>query len=348
MTSATVQEDDMTFGHVAGSSHAPAILVTHPNGGEYLSGEYVVLSWNASDLDGDDIFFDAMYSSDNGSTWDTLVVNYTHLSLNITTSTLRGTSHGLLRVFASDAFYTTSDTSDSKIYVSNNKPIAKIVFPVNNSVYYFGDEVDLDVRVFDQEDGSTVESSLRWASDIEGYLTNRTRAKLEVSSMTPGRHVLSVETTDSSGETNDPTVVSIEVFTSMPSSIPSSYPTWGPTISPTYPPSTYLLANPTTLPTAFPTCIPTTFSTDAPSVLPSTVCPTVSPTVCATCVPSTCPSHIPSCTPSCAPVAPTATPSHLRTNPTSGSTYKPTRHPLLLPTMSPTESPSELATTVPT
>jgi hypothetical protein len=44
----------------------PSVAVTAPNGGEFLDGNPIVVSWTASDPDGDPLTFNVQFSPDNG------------------------------------------------------------------------------------------------------------------------------------------------------------------------------------------------------------------------------------------------------------------------------------------
>ena len=57
---------------VTAGSNPPTVQVSSPNGGEFLNGATVPVSWTASDADGDPLRFNVQYSRDNGATWEML------------------------------------------------------------------------------------------------------------------------------------------------------------------------------------------------------------------------------------------------------------------------------------
>ncbi|MCK4567487.1 MAG: hypothetical protein KAU48_09285, partial [Candidatus Thorarchaeota archaeon] len=58
--------------------YEPTVTVTFPNGGEVLNGTELV-TWDASDLEGDPLTFDVLYSNNSGSDWTSLATGLTIL-----------------------------------------------------------------------------------------------------------------------------------------------------------------------------------------------------------------------------------------------------------------------------
>lgn len=151
------------------SDHAPNVTVVSPNGGETLSG-IVTINWSASDLDGDELYYIVEYSPDNGSTWQTLVMDINETSFQLNTSYLQGSSEGLIRVMVSDGVNTASDVSDSVFTVPKKVPEVVILSPSNGTTVIEGSYITLSGVGFDLEDGMLNDSSLTWNSDQMGLL----------------------------------------------------------------------------------------------------------------------------------------------------------------------------------
>lgn len=91
------------------SANAPSLKILTPASGATWSGTKNV-TWTGSDMDGDTVYYDILYSQHNGSTWTVLAIGLTGTSFSFdTTNVLPGTS-ALLKVRASDGFNTTEST----------------------------------------------------------------------------------------------------------------------------------------------------------------------------------------------------------------------------------------------
>ena len=57
--------------------------MTFPNGGEVLSDPSATFTWTAADPDGDALSYTLEYSTDNGTTWETLAINWNSESFTL-------------------------------------------------------------------------------------------------------------------------------------------------------------------------------------------------------------------------------------------------------------------------
>ncbi|MBK8003506.1 MAG: PQQ-dependent sugar dehydrogenase [Gemmatimonadetes bacterium] len=87
---------------------------------------------------------------------------------------------------------------------SNVAPVAQITSPAPGDSAATGDVVVLRGGAIDAEDGALSGSSLAWFSSLNGSLG--TGDSLEVNTLLPGTHVLTLEATDSRGKTGSATV----------------------------------------------------------------------------------------------------------------------------------------------
>jgi hypothetical protein len=94
---------------IEASASAPSLDITSPSNGDNWNGEQVV-TWSASDGDGDPLTYAAMYSPDGGDTWYPLQVDSANPEFTIDTTELEAGTNVLFRVLASDGLNTTEDT----------------------------------------------------------------------------------------------------------------------------------------------------------------------------------------------------------------------------------------------
>jgi parallel beta-helix repeat protein len=100
------------------TSNIPSVQVTYPDGGENLiAGENCTISWNASDLDGDDLLYTVLYSADGGVNWNPLIIDLNETSYVWDTSHLQKGTNYLLRLIATDGVNTGEDVSNSTFTV---------------------------------------------------------------------------------------------------------------------------------------------------------------------------------------------------------------------------------------
>lgn len=112
----TVSKNDAPLLTLTPSNHAPSVTVLSPNGGETLAGPQTI-TWAAADADGDALFFDLLFSADQGQTWLPLAARLGQTSYTVDTAQLPPTHDGLIRVIASDGFNATLDASDAPFSV---------------------------------------------------------------------------------------------------------------------------------------------------------------------------------------------------------------------------------------
>jgi hypothetical protein len=115
----TVSRNDAPLLIVTPSNHAPTVAVISPNGSESW-GDQQTIAWEAGDPDGDNLFYDVLFSPDSGQTWLPLAVRLGQTSYTVDTRHLATTHAGLIRVVASDGFNTTLDESDAPFSIEIN------------------------------------------------------------------------------------------------------------------------------------------------------------------------------------------------------------------------------------
>jgi hypothetical protein len=172
------------------------------------------LTWEASDPDGDALSYSVFYSVD-GIDWDLLQSDLTTATLALNVDSLAGGANARLRVLATDGVNVGQDETDAPITVPDKAPVAQITNPGNNVLVS-----PLSLLVgqgfgSDLEDGMLPDVSLAWSSDRGGDLG--TGPSLPLSSLDPGRHVITLTVTDSAGQSSS---TSVTVFVGQRTFLP--------------------------------------------------------------------------------------------------------------------------------
>lgn len=96
------------------SAHSPVVTIINPTGSEtYDQHDVVSIQWSATDLDGDDLYYAVLYSSDNGSTWQALDVDLTLTEYQIPVERLTTGTSNLFKIIATDGVNTGEDISNA-------------------------------------------------------------------------------------------------------------------------------------------------------------------------------------------------------------------------------------------
>lgn len=202
-TKILLKHGDKVLETIPVSSNNPAVTVTFPNGGESLSGK-VTINWLAQDVDGDMLYYDVLYSSDNGSTWAAIAMGLDQNTYVWDTNQASGSSQGLIRVIASDGVNTGQDNSDSAFVVAKKSPEAVIVSPKDKATSFFNRTIIFEGGGFDFEDGSLEDASLSWSSNVGGAIG--IGRNVLVDNLSPGNHIISLTAKDSDGNIGTATI----------------------------------------------------------------------------------------------------------------------------------------------
>ncbi|MFW9846962.1 MAG: DUF4350 domain-containing protein, partial [Candidatus Thorarchaeota archaeon] len=100
------------------ANRAPTVEVLTPNGGELINSTYSV-TWTTDDFDGDSLSSTLYYSTDSGSTWNTLASAGGNTTYSWDTTAVPNSAEYLIRVEVSDGDLTAQDESDAVFEVSN-------------------------------------------------------------------------------------------------------------------------------------------------------------------------------------------------------------------------------------
>ena len=191
------------------SAHAPRVQLLAPNGGETLEGSSALVTWAGADADGDALRYTLLYSTDAGATWFPVAVGLTATQHRLTLDTLPGSTQVRLRVIATDGVNTSIDDSDGLVVVPPKAPEVRIIAPATAAPLSTRQTIVFAGDAFDREDGDLDDAALRWLSDRQGVLGSG--RSIAVSGLQPGRHLVSLEATDSDGQRGT-AQMEIEVF----------------------------------------------------------------------------------------------------------------------------------------
>lgn len=181
------------------SDNAPTVTITSPGAQPtiWAAGTQATVQWTAADVDGDTLVYALFYSHNAGQNWQLLAEGFTETSYALDVDALAGGNDVRLRVVVSDGVNTSYDETDAAIQVPNKAPIPGILSPEDGLWVEPEDLVLLQGGATDLEDGSLPAESLHWRSDRQGPLGTGYSAPL--TTLEPGRHVITLRATDSSG-----------------------------------------------------------------------------------------------------------------------------------------------------
>ena len=95
------------------SASIPTIQLTSPSGGQTFSNQNISVNWNASDIDGDNLSYAVLFSSDNGSNYNTIIFDHNTTNFNISSNDLSDCKLCRIKILATDGVNTNESISNS-------------------------------------------------------------------------------------------------------------------------------------------------------------------------------------------------------------------------------------------
>lgn len=164
----------------------------------------VRLSWSASDVDGDPLVADLLYSPDGGNAWFPLTVAEESGVFEFDTAEIpasRGV-HGRFRVVVSDGMNSTEYEQPLSFRVgAGSPPDVHIIGPNNAVSVKQGATVFLHGSAWDLDEQLIPDASLTWTSSLDGALG--TGRQLLRRNLSVGEHLLTLRGTDGDGLFNE-------------------------------------------------------------------------------------------------------------------------------------------------
>ena len=185
------------------SAQAPEVILTRPNsGGSFGAYDEVPVTWDAGDLDGDDLQFTLHYSPDGGERWIVVASGLTGYEYLWNLGDVPGTAgaQGLIRVTASDGFHSAEDLSDEPFAVAGKPPHVVILDPAMDRRFMQCERVHLRGVARDPEDQM---ATVTWFLDGEPLEAG---LQAELDPLPPGPHEVVLQAVD-----NDEYIIADEV-----------------------------------------------------------------------------------------------------------------------------------------
>ncbi|MFT7464434.1 MAG: hypothetical protein ACI9EF_002790, partial [Pseudohongiellaceae bacterium] len=187
------------------SDNAPVVTALSP-GVDAITGQHVQLSWEASDVDGDELHTTVRYVPNGG---DQIVPLVTHSTGNTLAVDLAGLPHfvsgqGYFELLVSDGFHTTrartATLNGPGAYAAAGgaAPFVEIYHPDDQKSFRKSSGVILHSSGWDLEDDALTGSSIQWDSDVDGNIGSGRR--FITSELSVGVHQITVTATDSGGQ----------------------------------------------------------------------------------------------------------------------------------------------------
>jgi hypothetical protein len=194
--------------HLEKSDNAPTISNVRAIKAED-SESNIVIEWDASDPDGDDLTYSVSYSLDQGKSFIPIEGGIRRTKLIISTLSLGGSETALIKVTASDGFHT-SEAISEPFFLPTKPPVATILWPRSEDNNFGSDEVLLLRGIgLDPEDGILKGDSLEWfVKEPKGEMTLGKGDELAIKKPLPaGKHTIRLVATDKEGKSGEDEMV---------------------------------------------------------------------------------------------------------------------------------------------
>lgn len=192
---------------ISASPNAPSLVLDPP--GYDPATQTLALDWAASDTDGDVLLFTVQFSSDDGTSWETLRINDPALGFATSTRLLPGSTACRLRVMATDGFRTTLQ-STPPFALPNRGPIITLSGLRNGQRIPFNSPEPVRAFAYDAENGALDSANTYWtASGPE--LRNAFGPALSLKGLAPGTYAVTAYAEDLDGQPESASM-SIEIL----------------------------------------------------------------------------------------------------------------------------------------
>lgn len=198
-------QDDQVLDTRSASAYPPTVNITSHQNGTTLDSSNAILQWTANDTDGDELASSVRYSTDGGTTWQTLISSWPESSY-LDLQTLAKTDNGILRVLVSDGFHTTSTQVRVSFPAADRFANVEIVEPTPSVTIAVSQTLALAGMGYDLNHAPFVESQLLWTSDKDGLLG--TGSQLSIADLSAGTHTITLHV---EGGSNGKTIDTVEV-----------------------------------------------------------------------------------------------------------------------------------------
>lgn len=181
------------------SKYTPVITMTYPlTPQNWLAGTQHLLTWAASDEDGDNLTYTVQFNRAN-DLWESVGFGITSTNFLVNVADYAGGAATRFRVLASDGLFGTLSAPSAPITLPDYRPTVQISAPLSGTVRLPGASVVFSAYAFDWEDGLlNDEAAYQWVSDRQGALGQG--RDFFVNNMTAGWHTITLTVKDQANQ----------------------------------------------------------------------------------------------------------------------------------------------------
>lgn len=199
----------------------PPVIANVTVAGQSGAGNTLLVSWDAVDPDGDALQFDIYYGTGAGSKYRPVQFDVSGSSTVIDRSDLAGSSAAQFTVIASDGVQA-AQASSPPFALATRPPAVRILSPADGAHAAYGQLINMSGEAWDAQDGTVAASGLVWRYAGQAIGSG---PLLSLSDLPPGENEITLEATNSAGQT---AVASVTVFVTEDLMLPGPYLSAGP------------------------------------------------------------------------------------------------------------------------
>jgi len=197
------------------TNNAPVIKIIQPTDNRtFIENASISFVAEATDAEDGILTGDSIKWYDNGNNF----VNGT-----AATAILALGNHNISVVAIDSEGASSTDTVSIRVIptnTSNNPPAVQLIYPLNGSVFGFGNNIHFSATASDPEDGILSGNSIEWHSSIDGFISYGN--DFVYSNLSNGTHIITVYAFDSGGLSDSKSVtITINPNTQLNNSIPN-------------------------------------------------------------------------------------------------------------------------------
>jgi len=185
--------------------NTPSINITYPQGGENLQSKFNI-TWNATDADGDNVYYAVLISDDGGGNYTTLDIDLNQTYYELNPDDFDGGTNYMIKVLATDGVNTGSNVSNTFTLVPQLNINSLSASP---SPQGFGENVTITANITDINGTSDIDTVLVGITPPNEQQTNHTMNyasgdlwKYNFTDFTNGTYTYTVYANDSTGLTD--------------------------------------------------------------------------------------------------------------------------------------------------
>ncbi|MEE9372535.1 MAG: vWA domain-containing protein, partial [Saprospiraceae bacterium] len=176
------------------SSNIPTVSITSA----FSTTTTIELTWEAEDLDGDDLLFDVQYSINNGQDWLDFAFDLTDLNYSVSLDNLSKSDQTIFRIVAKDGFNSAFSNQSQPFIIPNHNPILDVLSPDQNQTYYGTQLIFFEFITIDLDEGQIDPNMVFWTSNKDGALGSGEFMK-KASELEEGLHTITTKAIDQDG-----------------------------------------------------------------------------------------------------------------------------------------------------